>query len=388
MRATKIFLCTMLMMLIPLSIGIPTINAQALANEAVEYEEGKIVEKEETDCEFSESSTCYEYTVELTTGANVNTEIMISEAGDMYSYGIGDPVFLMVREFEGITDYVITGPIRDRALLFVVALFILVTVAVGGKQGIGSLIGLATSILVLFGGVIPAILGGADPILVGFLGACAVLTVSIFLSHGFNSKSLIALISTFLGLTVVSILALLFIALTKLNGFGEEESYFLLNQADTLLNMKGILFASIIVAGVGIMDDVTVNQVSSLQEVYKANPSMSQAELFKSTMTIGKDHIASMVNTLFIAYAGASMPLVMLMSLNNVSLRMLVNHELFAEEIIRTFIGSIGLIIIVPITSYFASALIKSPNKPKWLFRDFQPTSLEHGRRVSDSRSQ
>ena len=205
------------------------------------------------------------------------------------------------------------------------------------------------------------ILNGWNPVIAGFFGALLILTISIYLSHGFNSKTTIALVSTFLGMGIVCVLALFFIELAGLTGFGDEHAFYFISNVDSSINMKGILYVSIIIGGVGIIDDVTVNQVSAMKQIYIANPKLSRFELFSSAMVIGKDHISSMVNTLFIAYAGASLPIIMLLQANSSSFTEIVNSDMFAEEISRAIIGSIGLILVVPITSFIASHIITKP---------------------------
>lgn len=358
------------LMVVVIAISMP-ISAAALASDNAQ--EARVVSKEQIDCLQLEPDTqCYRIGLQLNETDSSPEVFYLEIEVSAYSnndYKVGDDVFVDEYLLAGESVMTVSGYNRQSSILLLVGLFVVASVVVGGKQGLGSLLGLIISIVVLFGVTVPMILDGGDPVLAGLIGAVMVLTASIFLSHGFNSKSLTALIATFVGLGAVSILAVIFIRLVNLSGFGEEEGMFLADQLDSYINMRGILFASIIVAGIGIMDDVTVNQVSALQEIYKANPRVDRFYLFRSSMNIGRDHIASMVNTLFIAYAGASMPLIMLLSANNVSFQDIVNTEMFAEEIVRTFIGSIGLILVVPITSFVASYLITWRERPKWLFQ-------------------
>lgn len=359
---------------------LPTqIYAQETGEMSEQTFEGEIVELEEAECIGApENALCFNVLIEVENEELGKQEIEINEVTTIYDFQVGDNIFIKQYGEGATANRVVTGPVRDGALIMVVGLFVLVTIIVGGKQGLGSLVGLALSVFILFGFTIPALLAGWDPVLAGFGGAILVLGVSIFLSHGFNSKSLLALVATSLGLVVIAILTAIFIELAMLTGFGDENSLFILSEFGGELNMKGVLFASIIVAGVGIMDDVTVSIVSAMQEIYKANPRVSRKYLYQSAMNVGKDHIASMVNTLFIAYAGASMPLVMLLSAKNVGFREIVNDEMFTEEIIRTFIGSIGLVIILPVTSYIAAHLITTPNKPQWLFKGLMEAPIGH----------
>jgi uncharacterized membrane protein len=351
-----------LFLILPFTIGV---SAQSFQGSGQKKLQAEIIEKNKRDCAIITQGECTVYKLEITEEGSEKKEVEVemSPQDKLASlYDVGDRVFVQEYTVSGESSFAIIGPIRENAIIVLIVIFILITLAIGGKNGFGSLIGLAVSVGVLFLMTIPMIINGVNPILAGFLGAFLVLTFSIYFSHGFNSKSTVALISTLSGVAIICLLTLIFIEVTKLTGYGNEDALYLINQLQKDLNMKGILFASIIVGGVGVMDDVTVNQVSAMQEVYRANPNLTRDYLFRSSMNIGRDHIASMVNTLFIAYAGASMPLVMLLQANNISFREIINNNIFAEEIVRTFIGSIGLILIVPITSFIASFLITKKN--------------------------
>ncbi len=334
----------------------------ATGAQASEQLRGQILEAIQAECTNSDleqaHTVCVKYAVTVESDSQPSQTLIIEESEPRLVYREGEHVFLQVYTSPEGNSYAITGPVRESPIVVLVIIFIIATLLVGKLQGLGSLIGLSISIAVLFLVTIPAIINGSNPILAGFVGGVLVLCSSIYLSHGFNRKSTIALISTLLGLGMVSVLAVIFMELVRLTGFGSEESYFLINQLPNMIDMRGVLFASIIVGGIGVMDDVTVNQVSSMLEIHKANMSLDQKQLFIRSMNIGRDHIASMVNTLFIAYAGAAMPLIMLLQANHVPLGEIINNEIFAEEIVRTFIGSIGLILIVPITSLTASYII------------------------------
>ncbi|MBD3362789.1 hypothetical protein GF362_03660 [Candidatus Dojkabacteria bacterium] len=330
----------------------------------------KIIKVEQVPCEHDSEKMCDKYTLEISEGGREGTEVEAFSDPFVLStlnHDVGDEVFLEVmRTYEG-ESYSIVGVVRENAILMLLILFVLITIAIARLQGLGSIVGLLISVLVLFLITIPMILKGWNPIVAGYIGAGLVLISSVYLSHGFNPKTTTALISTFIGLIITSILALFFIELTELTGFGQDEAFFLMTDIKEDINTKGILFVSIIIGGIGLIDDVTVNQISAMQQIFTANPGISRKDLFKKAMFMGRDHIASMVNTLFIAYAGASMPLIMILRARNVSFGDIINEEVFAEEIVRTVVGSIGLILIVPITSYIASVLItREGASSKW----------------------
>ncbi len=328
-------------------------------NEDTEKIKGYINSKDETTCEgYEAEESCIIFGV--TNSSDEQVEIVVGEKdldNPLFEkLNKGDQVFL--RSYQtgsGEATYIIDGPVRNVPLFFLLLVFIISTVLVGGIQGFGSLVGLGISIAILFTVTTPMILNGSNPILAGYIGGLLVLIFSIFLSHGFNRKTVIALLSTIIGLFITSIVTLIFINFTKLTGFGNDDAYFLMSQSQSELNMTGVLFASIIIGGIGVIDDLTVNQVSVIQEFLKTNPGMNWRQVYKKAMNVGKDHIAAMVNTLFLAYAGASMPLVMLLQANNLKFEDIINAEAFSEEIVRTLVSSTGLILIVPISTLFAS---------------------------------
>ncbi len=321
---------------------------------------------------------CKVFTVKFIEGDKSEEKVDIEYEVDQsfpIDYGVGDTVFVDILELsEDYIEYTITGVVRENSMLLLLALFILVTIIVGRLQGVGSIIGLAVSIFVLFGVVIPMLADGVNPILVGALSVLFVLTPSIFLSHGFNRKTFIAFIATLIGLGIVAILAIIFIELTKLTGLGEDESIYLILDNTNNISLKGVLFVSILVGGIGVIDDVTVNQVSAIMKIKQANPGIPRRKLLTDSLSLGQDHIASMVNTLFIAYSAASMPLIMNMVSRGISFYSIINDESFAEEIVRTLVASIGLILVVPITSFVASYIIASE---KFAGLGFEPRLMD-----------
>lgn len=320
-----------------------------------------ITEIKNEPCYDMPEQTCKSYTLKILEGDKKDEIIKSKESANYIETEVfkkGDKVFVSSFDNFGEIDWFINGHVREESILLLIIIFIILTILVGRIQGFGSIIGLAITIVIIFGLTIPMILKGVNPILIGIFSAMLILAISVYFSHGFNRKSTIAIISTFLGIVVVGILSIIFINLAKLSGVGQEEAFYL-TQDFSELNMRGVLFVSIIIAGIGIIDDLTVNLVSSMEQIYTTNPKLTRSELVAKTMVIGRDHIASMVNTLFIAYAAASMPFVMLLYANQGNTDIdILNSNFFVEDIVRTFIGSIGLVVVVPITTYIASLWI------------------------------
>lgn len=289
----------------------------------------------------------------------------IYDQANTLKYKKGDNVVVLVTNFEnGESMYVISDYVRRPFLYLLFSLFIIVSILIAGKWGLYSFLGMAYSFYVIFVFILPMILKGYDAVLVSVVGSIFIIPVTFFLSHGVNKKTLSAIIGTSITMVVIGILAYFSVELAKLTGFAVEEAGFLQYQLGGSVSMKGILLAGIIISSLGILDDITVSQASIVDELKKANPKLSQKQLFLRSMNVGRDHISSMVNTLVLVYTGASLPLLLLFINNPHPFNEIINYEIVADEIVRTLVGSIGLILAVPITSYTASVIkIKFKNK-------------------------
>jgi uncharacterized membrane protein len=251
---------------------------------------------------------------------------------------------------------------RDKPLILLVGLFAVVVIALSRWRGITSLIGLAISLLILVRFVIPAILEGSNPVAVAIVGSTAIMLIALYLAHGVNVWTTCAVLGTFASLALTGALAVGFVDLSQFTGFGTEEAAFLQISAGQI-NLEGLLLGGIIIGTLGVLDDVTVTQASAVWELHLANPGYGVPQLYRSAIRIGRDHIASTVNTLVLAYAGASLPLLILFTLSSQSLTGVLTSEVVAEEIVRTLVGSIGLVASVPITTALA-ALVVSRHGP------------------------
>ena len=243
-------------------------------------------------------------------------------------------------------------------MLVLVAVFMLAVVAFGRWQGVRSLIGLALSFAVIVGFVVPAILRGRSPVAVALVGAMAIMLLSLYLSHGMGRKTTAAVVGTGLALVLTGALTAGFVAATSLTGLASEDA---LNASFLAggLSFRGLLLAGIILGGLGVLDDVTMSQASLVFELRRADPTASFAQLVTGALAVGRDHIAATVNTLFLAYAGASLPLLVLFTTSGDSLGTVATSEVVAVEIVRSLCGSIGLIAAVPLTTVLAAALTR-----------------------------
>ncbi len=179
---------------------------------------------------------------------------------------------------------------------------------------------------------------------------------------GWTPKTHVALVGLTISLAATALLAVLFADLAHLTGLGSEEAGFLVHLGGVALNLRGVLLGSIVVGAVGVLDDVIVGQASATFELSRANPQLHWTQLFRHSMVIGRDHIASMTNTLLLAYVGAALPLFLLMASLNISLGQTLNREFIAEEIVRTLVGSLGLTLAVAVTSLLAGLVAYKQN--------------------------
>lgn len=285
--------------------------------------------------------------VEVTSkGKSYEIESGQYETSNNIKYKIGDKIV--------VTDDQITDYVRRPSLYLLSAIFLLLTVVIAGKWGLTSVFGMAYSFYIIFKFILPLIIKGYNPVTVSIIGAVFIIPVTFSMSHGINRKTINAIIGTLISIVIVGLLSVLFVSLSKLSGFAVEEAGFLQYQLGGIINMKGILLAGIIISTLGVMDDITISQASVVEELRKANKKLSKKELFFRSMNVGKDHISSMVNTLVLVYAGASLPLLLLFVNNPHPFLEVINYEIIADEIVRTLVGSIGLILAVPITTYIA----------------------------------
>ena len=241
--------------------------------------------------------------------------------------------------------------------------YALVVVVVARWRGLRALIGLVGAFAVLAVFIIPSLLEGNSPMWVGLTGSVAIMMVVLYFAHGFSLRTTTALLGTLIGLIVTAVLAAWGTEAAYLTGLGDEYSYVLASQAPAA-RLSGIILCGLLIAGLGVLNDVTITQSSSVWELNEMKPTASAGELFASAMRIGRDHIASTVYTIAFAYAGASLPVLMVVSLYDRSLwDMLISGEL-VEEIVRTLIGSIGLVLAIPATTIIAVLVVKAVSSP------------------------
>jgi len=246
---------------------------------------------------------------------------------------------------------------RATPILWLTITFVVFIVAVSGWQGVRGLVGMAASLGVILWFIIPEILRGGDPVLVSVFGAFVLLAATLYLIYGWGWKTHAAVLGMSVSLLLTALLANAFVDLTRLSGFGNEDAIYVVQQLDISLNLRGLVLAGVIIGALGALDDLVITQASVAFELHDTDPSLGLGTLYRRAMAVGKDHIAAMINTLVLAYAGAALPTLLLFSLTQQSFLTLINLEFITEEIVRTLVGSIGLILAAPITTLVSSLL-------------------------------
>jgi uncharacterized membrane protein len=245
---------------------------------------------------------------------------------------------------------------RGTPLMWLAGLFALAVLVLGRWRGLAALAALALSFVVLLFFVVPAILAGRDPLAVAVVGACLIMFAVLYLTHGPSARTSTAVLGTLLSLALIGALGAAFSAAAELTGLDDQTSN-LIATLGTGVDARGLLLAGVVIGALGVLDDVTVTQTSAVWELRHANPGLSARGLFTAAMRIGRDHVASAVNTLVLAYAGAALPLLLLFSLSGRGFGDVVTSQDVATEIVRTLVGSIGLVASVPITTALAAAV-------------------------------
>lgn len=235
--------------------------------------------------------------------------------------------------------------------------FGVVVIAFGRRRGLRALLGLAASALILVVFIVPALLRGSAALPVALVGTAAVAYLALYLAHGITPPTTVALAGTLASLVVIAMLSVLVGAVAHLSGLSDEAAQTIRVTAGSI-DLRGLLIAGFVLGALGVLDDVTVTQVSTVQALLRANPSMPRRDLYREATHVGRDHIASTVNTLVLAYAGASLPLLLYFAEGTAPVGRLLTRELVAVEIIRMLVGSIGLILSVPVTTGLAAAVL------------------------------
>lgn len=274
-------------------------------------------------------------------------------------YKEGDKVFVdaYIDENGQETFYVVEF-VRTNYLYILIAIFIILVIIVGRLKGLKALIGLALSFVVIIKFIIPQILIGRDPFVISLIGGLVILILMIYITEGIKRESHLAILSVFFSLLFILILSLIFTNLSKLTGLAQEEAIFLIGNGNLALNFKGLLLAGFIIGAIGVLDDIIVGQIETVVRLQEANPNLPAKKIFSLAYKVGNTHLGAIINTLFLTYAGAALPLLLLFVLNQsggLTMSRVLNTEIISTEIIRTLVGSIGVIMAMPIATFLGS---------------------------------
>lgn len=307
--------------------------------------------------------TCRQVTVRLQGGPETGqaTILDVTEGPDQPTLRAGDRVVLGRAADPGDprgVAYYFSDYQRRRPLLILGLLFALAVVGLARWRGAAALIGLVVSLVVLVRFSLPAMLAGESPLAVAVVSAAVMAMLIVYLAHGVTARTTTALLGTLVSLGLTALLAVVFVHAARLTGLASEEGTYLRGVLGSRVNLQGLLLGGIVIGTLGVLNDVTVTQAAAVWEIYAANPSMGTRRLYASGMRIGRDHIASTVDTLVLAYAGAALPLLVVFTVADRRLGDVLTGEVVAEQLVQTLVGSIGLVASVPVTTALAVFLV------------------------------
>ncbi len=287
---------------------------------------------------------------------------IVTIENDFLTLKKGDKFFLRhsTDGLDGQERYAVRDIDRRGVIISFIILFALAVLLFSGRQGLRSLMSLAGSFFVILYILVPSLLKGYPPVLTSIAVAAAILFFAIFLTHGFNRESGVAFTGTVSAVILTGILAYIGVELARLSGFASDEAIYLNLNTGGMLDFTGILLGGIMIGVLGVLDDIAVTQAAVVSELYNSAPHLSKREVYAKAIRVGKEHAGALVNTLALAYTGVSLPLILLFSTSDSSAASILNQEIFATEIIRTTVGSIGLILTVPITTLLAVYTLKN----------------------------
>lgn len=329
---------------------------------AATTESAEVTAVESFQCPEPQTGTCRQAMIELQSGpdAGGNAEVDLGPEGVEPAIAVGDQLRVAanptVPEQGGAVAYSIVDFERKAPMLWLALMFAALVIVFGRARGALSLVGLGLSLAVVLGFIVPSILEGNSPLLVAFVGSLAVMLVTIPLAHGLGPKSLAAILGTALSLLLVIGLAEAFTQLTNLTGISSEEAA-VLQVNDFGIDLRGLLIAGMVIGALGVLDDVTVSQASTVLALKAANPGQGFRELYARAIAVGQDHVSATVNTLVLAYVGSALPALLIFGSGDIGALEAANLELVAKEIVGTLVGSVGLIAAVPITTALAGLL-------------------------------
>lgn len=304
-------------------------------------------------------------------GKGINIEyIPVKYSSNSYELRKGSRVLIKLSsEQDGRIKANIVNVSREDHLKLLGIIFLVVIIIFGGIKGILSVTSLGISGLVIVKIMIPLIVDGHNPMLVAIVSTIIIILISFILISGFTRKSFVAIIGTVGGTIIAGILAKVFTDLCSITGLASEEVNFLITYMDTVIDYRGLYLSGVLIGAIGVVMDVSMSITSVIFELKTQNPNMNFAELVGSGLKVGRDIMATMVNTLILAYVGGAMPILLVFHFMRMPLGSLVSMEILSTEIIRSLCGSIGLILTIPLTSLVASMMTPSVRSMRKVYK-------------------
>lgn len=348
------------------------VRAQEVHQEWQEVVKGEVLEivSEEDRAIMGTDATTTVQALRVVLRSGEKSGEVVRLENDILVLAAGDNIFLdRLVAIDG-TEYYQFKDVERRPQLWVLCgVLVFLVVVFAGWQGVRALGSLGISVAAIVFLLVPALLAGYSPAFTSLVISAIVLATSLFLTHGFQARSAIAFAGTIGAVAVTCVVAAVSVATMRLTGFSSDAAVFLNFSTGGTLDFSGLLLGSIIIGLLGVLDDVSITQASVVQELRAANRSLGWAELYVRAIRVGRDHVGSLVNTLALAYVGTALPLVLLLARAQSPLGLTLNQEVVAVEIVRIVVGSIGLILAVPLTTVLAA----------WYFHDKEIGEVEGG---------
>ena len=294
-----------------------------------------------------------------------NEEFIFYGIGDIevvlsQNYKVGDRVIVSHNQYpDGESVYYIIDFVRNGQIYLLALIFVLIVVLIGRWKGLRAIISLLITFFIILKFILPAILNGYSPVLIGISGGFIILFFIIYITEGINKRSHIAVLSVLASLLITGVLAVIFSNSMRLTGMSEESIY-LINLIEGTINFRGLLFAGVIIGSLGVLNDMVVSQVYTVREIKETDMSLSNKDVFKKAYRIGVSHMSSMTNTLFLAYAGSSLTILLLFSIGGMNFNDVLNNHLISTEIFRSLVGAIGIVLSMPVSTFLAVRYLKN----------------------------
>ena len=324
---------------------------------------GEVTGADEQQCQADtpDAGLCLTVTVAISEGPEAGTDVVLSlaESPGQVVLEDGDKIVLGRTDTNLGVNYYFSDFQRGQGLAIIAAIFCVFVALVARWRGVGAIVGLIVTYGVITLFVIPAILDGSSPVWVALTGSAILVLVVLYIAHGFSTRTTTAVIGTLLSLGAVGALATLGVKIAQVTGLSSEEVAYVQTYVQGV-DIQGLLLGGIILGALGALNDMTVSQASSVWEIHAARPNATRRSIYASGMRVGRDHIASTVYTLTLAYTGAALPLLILFTLSDRSFTSIATTDIVAEEIVRTAVGGIGLMLSVPLTTALAAMVVKS----------------------------